>query len=385
MKNKDRFYYSLTTFIHFGVMSIVSTFYIPYLNQVVGLSLNEVGTVVSIGALFAIISQQFLVSKFSSIKNKKKFIIAHFSALICMIIFLMFINNSIVFYYAVLYGMIVQTVSTVYEVYVEETAVKHNIEYSAIRKWGSIGFGCVVLLSGTVILKYGFKTMHLIGIIMTCAVMGLIAMKFKSSRSDSHKNNVKLSTVFKDKNSIILGIINILIIGTYTAIEFAYSTYLIDITGNTDLANSIYSKSIFARVAIEFISFMLVGKYLKDKDPKKYLIISFLIGTARILLFSTGSIPLVILGDQLHGLMYGCYLTFLFKYIREVVDEKLVAGTFSFVSVLGSAGANFVYPRALSAIQGSFGYTCMYLVGFLIMLISSLIAIKVLPKSKQAI
>ena len=385
MESKEKFYYSLTTYINYGVISIVTTFYVPYLNQVVGLSLSQVGTVVTIGALFAILSQQFLVSKFSIRKNKKRFIIIHLCALICMIVFLMFVNKTIIYFYAVFYGIIVQTIGNVYEIYVEETSVQKNVEYSEIRKWGSIGFGCIVLLSGTIILKYGFKTMHIIGITMACIVIILIAMKFKNIEPDANKSKAKLSDVFKNRNSIILGAINILIIGTYTAIEFAYSTYLIEITGNADLANSIYSKSIFSRVCVEFISFMLVGKYLKDKKPKKYLIIAFLIGTTRILLFSTASVPLVVLGDQLHGLMYGCYLTFLFKYIREVVDEKLVAGTFSFVSVLGSAGANFVYPRMFSAIQVKFVYTSMYLVGFFVMLTCSLIAIKALPKGKQSI
>ncbi len=58
----------------------MTTFYVPYLNQVVGLSLSQVGTVVSIGALFAILSQQFLVSKFSMRKTKKdllSYIYAH--------------------------------------------------------------------------------------------------------------------------------------------------------------------------------------------------------------------------------------------------------------------------------------------------------------------
>ena len=385
MKNKIKFYYSLTTFINYGVISIVTTFYVPYLNQIVGLSLSEVGTVVSIGALFAIISQQFLVSKFSMSENKRKFVITHLCALIGMIVFLMFVNKSIMFFYAIFYGIIIQTVGTVYEVYVEELCVKQRMEYSGIRKWGSIGFGCIVILSGTIILKYGFKAMHIIGIIMTSITIFLIAMKFKNIESKAKKNAIKLSDVLKNKNSVVLGIINILVIGTYTAIEFAYSPYLIDITGNNDLANSIYSKSIFARVFIEFMSFIFVGKFLKGEKPKKYLIIAFIIGGMRILLFSTGFIPLVILGDQLHGLMYGCYLTFLFKYIREIVNDELVAGTFSFVAVLGSAGANFIYPKMFSAIQENFGYTTMYLVGFFIMLVFSLIAIKILPEGKQVV
>ena len=385
MEKKIKFYYSLATYINYGALSIVTTFYVPYLNQVVGLSLSEISKVVSIGAVFAILSQPLLVNRFCRNENKKKFIIIHLIVEIFIIILLIYINKSMVYFFGILYGLIIQTIGTVYEIYVEDLAVKQKIEYSEIRKWGSIGFGCIVLLSGTIISKYGFKTIHLLGIIMTIIVIGIIAMKFKNIESKCKINTIKLIDTLRNRNAVILGVINILAIGTYTAIEFAYSSYLVEIVGNTDLANSIYSKSIGLRVFIEFISFIVVGKYLRGGRPKKYLIIAFSIAALRILLFSTGYIPLVVLGDQLHGLMYACYLTFLFKYIREIVDAELVAGTFSFVSVLGSAGANFIYPQMFSAIQGKFGYTVMYLVGFSIIVIALLIAIKILPEKRQCI
>lgn len=383
MKEKNKFYYSLTTYINYGLISIVTTFYVPYLNQVVGLSLSEVGRVVSIGALFALISQQLLVSRFSVSNNKKKFVIVHLCALILMMILFMLASKFIIYIFAILYGSIVQTVGTIYEVYVEGLAVKQRMEYSQIRKWGSIGFGCIVLLSGIIISKFGFKTIYVMGIIMAVIVISIIAFKFNNIESKAEKKAVKLMDILKNKNSIILALTSILIVGVYNSIEFAYSTYLINITGSADLANLIYSRSIFFRVFVEFMSFMLVGRFLSNKNPKKYLIISFIIGAARILLFSTGYVPLVVLGDQLHGLMYGCYLTFLFKYIREVVEDRLVAGTYSLVAVIGSAGASFVYPQMFSAIQGKFGYTTMYLVGFSIILVFSIIAAKVLPKPKQ--
>ena len=385
MKDEVKFNYSLATFIHYGVISIVTTFYVPYLNQNIGLSLSEVSKVVSIGALFAILSQQFLVGKFSISESKKKFIIIHLCGLICMIIFLMFVSGNTIYFFAVLYGLIIQTVGTMYDVYIEGLCVKQRMEYSQIRKWGSIGFGVIVLLSGTIISEYGFRAIHILGIVMAFIVIFIIITKFKNIESKSQSNKAKLSYILKNKNSIILGFTSILIIGVYNAIEFVYSTYLIEITGSATLANSIYSKSIFFRVFVEFISFMLVGRFLSNKNPKKYLIIAFLIAAARILLFSTGYIPLIVLGDQLHGLMYACYLTFLFKYIRQVVKDELVAGTYAFVTVLGSAGANFIYPQIFSMIQAKFGYTTLYLMGFFIILISSLIAAKILPNSKDAI
>ena len=382
MKKQIKFYYSLATYINYGAISILTTFYVPYLNQVVGLSLSEVGKVVSIGALFAIFSQSLLVNRLSRSENKKKFIIIHFVVVIFMIVLLMYINKNKVYFFAILYGLIIQTIGTVYEIYVEELSVRQKMEYSEIRKWGSIGFGCIVLLSGTIISKYGFRAIHLVGIVMISVIIFIIAIKFKNIEPRNRRNTTKLSDILKNKNALILGGINILAIGTYNSVEFAYSSYLIEIVGNVELANSIYSKSIGMRVFIEFISFMFVGRFFRKKSPKKYLIISFSIAAMRILLFSTSYIPLVVLGDQLHGIMYACYLTFLFKYIREIVDDELVAGTFSFVSVLGSAGANFIYPQMFSTIQGKFGYTVMYLVGFSIIVIALLSAIKILPENK---
>ncbi len=385
MKDKIKFYYSLSTYIVYGVLSIVTTFYVPYLNQVVGLSLSEVGKVVSIGALSAIFSQQFLVGRLSGSNNKKRFVMIHFGALILMTIFFIIANKFIIYIFAILYGIIVQTTGNIYEIYVERLSVKQGMEYSQVRKWGSIGFGCIVLLCGIIIERFEFKTIYIMGIAMISIVIFIIGLKFNNIEADAKKNEVKLRDILKNKNSLILGLTSILIIGTYNAIEFAYSTYLIDITGNTVLANSIYSKSIFFRVVVEFLSFMFVGRVLKNNTPKKYLIVAFLIAAARILLFSTGYVPLVVLGDQLHGLMYGCYLTFLFKYIRNVVDDQFVAGTYSIVTILGSAGANFVYPQIFSAIQGKFGYNIMYLVGFAIIIISTLIAAKILPGEKKYI
>ena len=179
MKDKVKFYYSLATFINYGVISIVTTFYIPYLNQVVGLSLSEVSKVVSIGALFAVLSQQFLVGKFSSCESRKKFIIIHLCGVICMIIFLMFVSRNTIYLFAVLYGLTIQTVGTIYDVYTEGLCVKQRMEYSQIRKWGSIGFGVIVLLSGIVISEYGFKAIHILGIIMVLIVVLILFYLFE--------------------------------------------------------------------------------------------------------------------------------------------------------------------------------------------------------------
>ena len=63
-------YYGLSTFLIFGVFSIITTFYFPYLNQKIGLNLTEVGQVVSIGALFTLVAQPLISNSFSKSNNK---------------------------------------------------------------------------------------------------------------------------------------------------------------------------------------------------------------------------------------------------------------------------------------------------------------------------
>jgi MFS transporter, OHS family, lactose permease len=143
--------------------------------------------------------------------------------------------------------------------------------------------------------------------------------------------------------------------------------------------------SISFRVVVEFFSFMIVSKYANKLKSKNCLIVALIIASIKVLMFSTGNIVLIVLGDQLHGVMYGIYLTFLFKYLREVVEDKLVAITFSILSVLSTGGANFVYPAIYSYLQFKYGYFSIYLCGFGFMVVSIIILIFGLPNSKKVV
>lgn len=379
-------YYGITTFLTFGVFSILTTFYFPYLNQEIGLSLNEVARVVSIGALFTLICQPMLSNKFSKSNNKNRFILGYLILVFIAIIGLMLINKDLTIIYAPVYGAILGSLAGIFEVYIEELCIKSRYEFSDIRKWGSIGYAIIVFISGIIINKFGYRILHIMALIMIAAMMAVILFKFRGNvQVKENTNKVKFVDLFKNRNIILLIIVVFLGMGSYMGLEFAYSSYLVNIVGDINKANQIYSSSISFRVVIEFFSFMIVAKYLSNSNSKKCLTIALSIAAIKILMFSSGNVVLIVLGDQLHGIMYGLYLSFLFKYLRDILSEELIATSFAILSVLSTGGSNFIYPSIYSFIQSTFGYFGMYFLGFILLVISAIILFVFLPNPKKVL
>lgn len=377
-------YYSIVTFLALGLFSILTTFYYPYLRNSVGLTLSEVGTIVSIGSIFTLIGQPLLSHNFSKCNNKKRFMTIYLLFIIIGVIGLMNINKVTAIIFAPFYGFVLGSLAGMFDVYIEELSLIDNYEFSAIRKWGSIGFAFIVFISGFIISIWGYKSLHLIALLIAVFIFIVIFFKFKDININKQvKNDAKIVELLKNKNIILLIIMTFLGLGSYMGLDFAFSTYIEEIVKNTDLANKIYSTSNSFRVVIEFFSFIIVSKYLKDANSKKCLIIGLSFAALRIFLFSTGNIYLIILGDQTHGIMYALYLTFLFKYLREILNYKLVATTFAILSVLGTNGSNFIYAPIYSFIQGRFGYFQMYITGGILILISISILTLCLPNVKK--
>ena len=376
-----RKYYSLVTFLALGLFSILTTFYYPYLKNSIGLSLSEVGTIVSVGSIFTLIGQPILSDRFSKSNNKKRFIVIYMLTVIIAVIGLMNINKSFAIFYAPLYGFILGSVAGIFDIYIEELSLIDKYEFSSIRKWGSIGFAFIVFISGFIINILGYRALHITALLISIIIFMLIFLKFKDINIHKEiKNDIKIINLLKNKKVILMILMTFLGLGSYMGLEFAFSTYLEDLINDPNLANKIYSTSNSFRVIVEFFSFILVSKYLKDANSKKCLTIALCFAAFRVLLFSTGNIYIIVLADQMHGIMYALYLTFLFKYLREILNGKLVATTFAILSVLGSNGSNFIYAPVYSFIQRNFGYFPMYITGGILIILSITVLNLFLPK-----
>lgn len=375
--------YNIATYLYFGVAGVLCTFYYPYLNQQVNLSLLEVSRVISFGALFSLISQPFLGYRFTKSKNKKQFMLIYLSLILIVNLFLVVVKKNFIYLFAISYGLIILPLLGIYEIYIEKISVQQNFQYSKVRKWGSIGLGSITFLSGAIIYNFGFKALHLLSIIMLILCMIIIFKAFATLNLSQHKEKLNYGKVLKNKTIIIIFLMSFLGLGSYVGIDFAYSPYLTDITKDASVSNQIYSVSTGVKVFLEFVTFTIAGIYLEKVNLKKIFITIFIFTALRFLMLSTGILPIIILGDQLHGIAFPLFLAFVFKYLRSEVEEELVPACYSIVSMLVFGVSNFVFPTLFGAIQNKFGYSLMYLFCSSLSVLSILIGVIFLPKPKE--
>lgn len=372
--------YNIVTFFYFGVASILFTFYYPFLNQGVGLSLDQVSKVVSFGALFSIAAQPYLSHTFGKVRNKKAFMLVYLGLLAIVNISMFFASKEWIYIFAILYGCFALPLIGTYEIYIEKLAAVKGFEYSKVRKWGSIGLGSVALVGGSIIAIAGFPLLHSLSLVFLalCAIM--IYKSFDDIQEASEHKKSNFRKAFSNKHVIVIYIMSFIGLGSYVGMDFAFSPYLTELTGNQNLSNQIFSISTGIKVFLEFLTFTIIGIYLKEVDLKKIFLLVFICSGLRFLFISTGVLPLVVIGDQFHGIAFPLFLVVVFKYLRFLVDDELVPSCYGIVSMLIFGISNFVYPPVFAAIQSNSGYQVMYLVNVGLSIITILIGIFFLPK-----
>lgn len=376
--------YSLSTFLFFAICAIMLSFYYPFLNQAIGLDVGETGKIVSLGAVFSVLAQPYIGSKFGNAKSKKNFMLKYF-ALVALIIIAMFIvNKATIVIFAPFYGMLILPMIGSYEMYIENISIEEKFEYSKVRKWGSIGGMFITLISGFTIATFGFKGFDLIGLVLFVVFFLIVFKTFPDVKNSEVSEKVSYKSVLKNKNMVLILIMTFLGVGSYTGIEFAFSSYLVNITNDVAMANNLFSLSLGVRSFIEFISFTLIGLYLKNANLKKCFLSVFILTATRLLLISSGNLPLILIGDQLHSILFPMFLIFVFKYLRAVEsDKQLVSSSYALVAVLMFGFPNFIFPTVFGMIQERLGFGAMYIACATLSILTLAIGLIKLPNVKN--
>lgn len=376
--------YNIATFLFFGLASIIMTYYYPYLNQHIGLDIVQVSKVVAVGSLFSIIAQPYIGYKYSNSNNKRSFVVKYLLTITAVTLTMMMIDARLIFLFAPIYGICVLPMTGTYEIFVESISVAENFQYASIRKWGVIGFAVITLVSGALISTIGFYGIFIVGTVLSLGCCLIVAKTFPQVKTNGKSKKISYKNVLKNKNSLLILFLCFLGMGTYYSIDFAYSSYLVQLTNDTNVANNIFSIVTSFKGFTEFFVYILIVKYIINSNLKKAFLSVFALGAMRMLFFSSGVLPLVLLGDQLNSLVSPLFYTFVYKYLRAVEeDQALVSASFALLSVLIFGLPNFIFPGIVSRIQESFGYSAMYMFCAVVIGITLVIGMFKLPDVKK--
>ncbi len=149
--------------------------------------------------------------------------------------------------------------------------------------------------------------------------------------------------------------------GSYVGSDFAFSPYLTQLCENAETAGRSFGVSTGGKIFLEFVFFMFVCRAVKQFRAKWMLLSVFLFSFLRFACIATGILPVVILGDLLHCIVFPVFLTVIFEYLKQIVDDSLTAGCYSVISMLMFGLSNLVFPPLLSAAAEKAGFGIMYL------------------------
>ncbi len=360
-EGKTPWQYRTVTFLYFGTAGIISTFYYMFLQREVGLNLGMIGRVTAFGAVFSLASQPALGCLFSGTRKKKRFIRLYFLGLMAVLGAMTVVTERTVFLFAVLYGCLAIPMIGTYEIYLEAACRQEKMEYARIRKWGSVGMGVIAMFGGYIITGLSFTAFHVLGLLFLIVCSAIVAKTFGEAEETDRGQRISIQRLVGVKYIKPLYLVCFLGMGSYVGSDFAFSPYLTQLCENAETAGRIFGVSTGGKIFLEFVFFMFVCRAVKQFRAKWMLLSVFLFSFLRFACIATGILPVVILGDLLHCIVFPVFLIIIFEYLKQIVDDSLTAGCYSVISMLMFGLSNLVFPPLLSAAAEKAGFGIMYL------------------------
>ncbi|MDL4841061.1 MFS transporter [Aquibacillus rhizosphaerae] len=382
MSNRDSIVpLKMLLFCFHGANTIIVSF-LPLYLQYKGLSGKEIGWVLAIGPMAAIVSQPFwgfMSDKYQTVK--RILIICLIGLLISSSIFLQMTTvpllltlGAIFFFFSAPIGALGDSLS-------QRRADHLGISFGTIRTWGSIGFATSSLLVGEFLSAVGIQYLVWPYLLLGTAAL-VVCLKLTDVKIDAGK--IQLSDVkrlFSSRPFFIFLVLIMFITISHRANDSFIGIYISQLGGSESLIGIAW----FVGVASEALVFALAGRWFKKFHPLIFIIGAGFLYTIRWFFYSFVDDPIFIVALQfLHGLTFGVFYLSAFQYVTRLIPRVLQStGHLVFVSVFfGLSGiiGSLLGGSLIDSMGGGYLYLFM---GFLALVGTILLTIyHVLPFGK---
>ncbi|MRH44271.1 MFS transporter [Aquibacillus halophilus] len=367
----------------FHAANTVIVSFLPLFLQFKGLNGTQIGWVLAIGPMAAIISQPFWGYMSDKYQTVKRII------MICLIGVLLFstiffqmdslttilIMGASLFFFAAPVGALGDSLS-------QRRADALGKSFGGIRMWGSIGFATSSLLVGEILSVVGIK--HILWPYLFFATLALlvtfILKDVKVETKPIQFSDVKV--LLKNKPFIIFLFFIMFLTITHRANDSFIGIYIASLGGS----ESIIGLSWFIGVTSEALVFAFAAFWFRKFHPLIFIIAAGLLYSFRWFSYSIIDDPSIVVAFQvLHGLTFGVFYLSAFQYVTRLIPKNVQStGHLLFVSVFfGLSG--IIGSLIGGALIDTAGTETLYLImGFLALLGSILLTIyHVLPFGKS--
>lgn len=299
--------------------------YMPFLSSFLmmrGITPSEIGIIIAIYPLFSILVVPFWGKVSDRMENKKIVI-----TIVCIGIatsgLLFYLSLSFVTFLlsASLFCFFLVALTPLLDTIVTNICKENNLKFSVFRIGGTIGYALIVLVYGFVLNQYPqlqFISISALALILIL-LLGRVEVPKRSQETKVHKGK----KVFTSRNIYF-------VIAVATICQFGVSfignfmgVFLIEEGISRSMIGVLNFTSAFSEIPI----LLTIDRLLRRCRVDQILLFALVTLVIRILLFSTASIPLMILSQLLQSTSYMLvYYTSIDFVVNHVITGKEVQG-----------------------------------------------------------
>lgn len=247
-----------------------------------------------------------------------------------------------------------------------------NVQYSALRKGSSYGFGLGVFLSIPILLIFGISYVvmfpFLLGIIFLVIVKSLY-FDIKSYQGENglkdYKKNINI--LLKSKCFLLLIIIHSCLMGM-TGLKLSYQSTLLDILGAPVLYMVVLN---FFSVLFEVLLMQKSQEVFQKYHVSLVLSVMILVSVGQsILLFFSSSLVLILFSASLQGVCIALYTPNFFSYFSNILPENLSSTGYILNSTAQAITTLVVNSIIIAPLVFAYGIRSSFVIISIIMIIA---------------
>ncbi|GAB7386473.1 major facilitator superfamily domain-containing protein 6 [Bacillaceae bacterium] len=330
---KERSVVSLRAFLFFfhSTVTIIISF-LPVYFQSKGLTGTQIGWLLAIGPLAAMIAQPFWGYMSDKYKTIKRMMLICLACMLASSIVLFNVDSyfALVFIVYVYYSFMSPT-GALGDSLALRTANNLRISFGSIRMWGSLGFAVTSLVSGKILSLIGVEQILLPYLFYaTAAFLACLAV---SDVRLKQKPVMLIDACKAGGNARFLSFLFVILFVTipHRTNDSFLGIYLLELGANETLIGWAW----FVAVLSEAFVFATSAFWFRRFHELTFILLASILYGVRWLLFSHAADPVqIILLQMLHGLTFGIFYLCAFQFVTKLVPEEFQAtGQLVFISV----------------------------------------------------
>ncbi|OIJ12766.1 MFS transporter [Anaerobacillus arseniciselenatis] len=307
-------------FFYFSAMTIIIS-YLPVYFQESGLTGSQIGFLLAVGPLAAMIAQPFWGYMTDKYKTSKKVIIVCLSGAIFSSVFLFQnLDFSLLTLVIFVFFIFMAPVGGLGDSLAQKTANQLSITFGSIRMWGSIGFAVMSLVGGFLFTAIGIQYIYLPFILFLIITL-VIGIRIKDIKTSQKPVNFKEALkLVQNKKLMMFFVIMMFITVTHRSSDSFLGIYIVERGG----VESFIGWAWFIGVSAEALVFATSTLWFRRFHALTFIIIAAILYSIRWFLMAVIADPMLVLPLQvMHGLTFGIFYLSAFHYVTKIVPEQL--------------------------------------------------------------